>query len=80
MDKCAELLHTVNVSSIEKRPMTTTGTRKVSVLLAGSDYDRFESFCKQQGFKKSTLVAKLIRDYLQKDVSIREPEKRYGRR
>jgi hypothetical protein len=58
------------------------GTKKVSVLLAGSDYDRFESFCKQQGFKKSTLVAKLIRDYLQKggNAAIREPEKRYGRR
>lgn len=52
-------------------------TKKVSVLLDEPDYERFEIYCKKQGFKKSTLVAKLIRDHLQADVTVKEPTVEY---
>ena len=37
---------------------------KISVLLSSAEFDRFESFCKAKGHKKSTLVARLIREHL----------------
>ena len=37
---------------------------KISVLLDAQEFQRFDAYCKQQGFKKSTLIARLIRDYL----------------
>ena len=53
-------------------------TKKVSVLLEESDYDRFESYCKQQGFKKSTLTARLIRDHLEREAVARQPTASYA--
>ncbi len=38
--------------------------RKISVLLEPDGYERFESYCRTKGHKKSTLVSKLIRDFL----------------
>lgn len=43
------------------------GTRpppKISVLLAPDEAERFEAYCRKRGFKKSTLIARLIREYL----------------
>ena len=37
---------------------------KVTVLLDDDEYARFEAYCTQRGFKKSTLIARLIRDHL----------------
>lgn len=37
---------------------------QVTVLLDATEYERFEAYCVQRGFKKSTLIARLIRDYL----------------
>lgn len=37
---------------------------KVSVLLTQGELDRLEQYCVQRGYKKSTLIARLIRDYL----------------
>ena len=37
---------------------------KVTVLLDEDEYERFDAYCTQRGFKKSTLIARLIRDYL----------------
>lgn len=37
---------------------------KVSVLLSPQDAARLESYCTDSGHKKSTLIAKLVRDYL----------------
>ena len=36
----------------------------VSVLLTEEEFTRFARYCDEQGFKKSTLVAKLIREHL----------------
>ena len=40
---------------------------KVTVLLDPGEYERFEAYCTQRGFKKSTLIARLIRDHLDRE-------------
>lgn len=37
---------------------------KVGVLLTEEELARFERYCVQRGYKKSTLIARLIRDHL----------------
>lgn len=37
---------------------------KITVLLDDDEFERFDSYCDAQGFKKSTLIVKLIRDHL----------------
>ena len=37
---------------------------KISVLLPVEEFDRFEAYCRDRGFKKSTLIARLIRQYM----------------
>ncbi len=32
--------------------------------LDSEEFDRFDAYCQERGFKKSTLIAGLIRDYL----------------
>ena len=41
--------------------------RKISVLLDREDYERFDSYCRTRGYKKSTLASKLIRDLLDRE-------------
>jgi hypothetical protein len=40
---------------------------KISVLLTDAEDTRFSAYCEEKGYKKSTLVARLIRDYLNKE-------------
>jgi len=42
---------------------------KISVLLDSEEFDRFDAYCQERGFKKSTLIARLIRDHLDESVS-----------
>lgn len=42
-------------------------TTKISVLLPDSDAARFEKYCSEHGYKKSTYIAKLIKDVLDKE-------------
>lgn len=37
---------------------------KVTVLLSDEEFDRLDNYCRDRGFKKSTLVARLVRQYL----------------
>jgi hypothetical protein len=37
---------------------------KITVLLGPEESDRFERYCKDRGFKKSTLIVRLIREHL----------------
>jgi hypothetical protein len=37
---------------------------KITVLLEADEFGRFEAYCESQGFKKSTLIARLIREHL----------------
>jgi metal-responsive CopG/Arc/MetJ family transcriptional regulator len=39
-------------------------TSKISVVLTDGEFRRFEEYCRERGFKKSTLIARLIRNYL----------------
>lgn len=40
---------------------------RVQVLLQLGEAERFERFCRQRGHKKSTLIARLIRDHLDRE-------------
>ncbi len=37
---------------------------KITVLLDREEYLRYEAYCEDRGFKKSTLIARLIREHL----------------
>jgi predicted transcriptional regulator len=47
--------------------------RKVSVLLSDSDEARLSAFCSAMGYKKSTLIAKLVREHLDREGFESEP-------
>jgi hypothetical protein len=38
---------------------------KITVLLNDDEFDRFDLLCRERGYKKSTLIARLIRQYLE---------------
>lgn len=40
---------------------------RIQVLLDGPAAERFERFCKIRGHKKSTLIARLVRDHLDRE-------------
>ena len=42
-------------------------TAKISVLLERKTADRFDAYCRQKGFKKSSLIARLVREYLDRE-------------
>ena len=37
---------------------------KITVLLSDEEFDRFDNYCRERGYKKSTLIARLVRQYL----------------
>ena len=41
-------------------------TRKISVLLPEEEAGQFDKYCQQLGYKKSTLIVRLIREHLEK--------------
>ena len=43
------------------------GHTKISVLLTPDEAVRFEAYCEKRGHKKSTLIARLIREYLDRE-------------
>lgn len=40
---------------------------KISVLLSDAEEERFTAYCREKGFKKSTLVVRLIREHLDRE-------------
>lgn len=38
--------------------------KQVTVLLEPQEDRRFSAYCEEKGFKKSTLIARLVRDHL----------------
>lgn len=46
---------------------------RIQVLISPDEADRFDSYCRDRGFKKSTLIARLIRENL--DVERYWPQK-----
>jgi hypothetical protein len=48
--------------------------RKITVLVEPKKFDRFSKYCEQQGYKKSTLINKLISDFLSAaDIKLENP-------
>jgi hypothetical protein len=50
--------------TISARSDKSVKRNKITVLLDTSQSDLFEAYCRDRGYKKSTLVARLIREYL----------------
>ena len=44
--------------------MTPKPTNKITVLLPADEFQRFDQYCRERGYKKSTLIARLVRQYL----------------
>jgi hypothetical protein len=42
-------------------------TVRVQVLMNSVEAERFERYCEDRGHKKSTLIARLVRDYLDRE-------------
>ena len=40
---------------------------KISVLLTADEAVRFETYCEKRGHKKSTLIARLVREHLDRE-------------
>ena len=47
--------------------MAAAAKNKITVILMPEEFDRFDRFCAEKGFKKSTLIAKMIRELLDKE-------------
>jgi hypothetical protein len=45
----------------------STKALKISVLLAPEEAERFSAYCQERGFKKSTLITRLIREHLDRE-------------
>ena len=41
-----------------------TDTVRIQVLMPREEADRFDAYCREFGFKKSTLIVRLIREHL----------------
>lgn len=54
----------VNDVSMMPDPQDETKPHKLSVLLDAAESERFHNYCREKGFKKSTLIARLIREHL----------------
>ena len=56
---------------------------KISVLLDDDEFARFDTYCRERGYKKSTLIARLIRQFLDLEgyglTNPRAPSARFGR-
>lgn len=40
---------------------------RVHVLIPDEEADRFDAYCRTKGFKKSTLIVRLIREHLDRE-------------
>lgn len=56
-------MYTFAHNALIKAERTVT-IMKVSVILPDDDALRFEHYCKSKGFKKSTLIVRLIREHI----------------
>jgi hypothetical protein len=42
--------------------------KPIQVLLDWNEAARFEEYCQSRGFKKSTLIARLVKEYLDREI------------
>jgi hypothetical protein len=43
-------------------------TTRIQVLLDGTEAERFDEYCRERGFKKSTLIARLVKEHLDREA------------
>ena len=41
---------------------------RVQVLMSKAEADRFDTYCRKKGYKKSPLIARLVREHLDKET------------
>ena len=46
---------------------------RINVLLPPAEADRLARYCQERGFKKSTLIARLVREYLDREAFPEQP-------
>lgn len=46
---------------------------KITVLLSKVDFEQFAAYCEARGHKKSTLIVRLIREHLEKEGFVYQP-------
>jgi len=46
---------------------------RITLLLPRAEFERFDSYCRQRGFKKSPLIARLIREHLDRESFFVQP-------
>jgi hypothetical protein len=51
----------------KKGAIVSTNSKKITVLLNEADFHRFDQFCRDRGFKKSTLLVRLIREFMDRE-------------
>ena len=57
----------LRADSIREDARAMPQTARVHVLLPDREAERFDAYCRVKGHKKSTLIARLIRDHLDRE-------------
>ena len=47
---------------------------RVQVLMPRPEADRFDAYCREKGYKKSPLIARLVREYLNSETFNPQPD------
>ena len=44
-----------------------THVARIQVLMSEDEAERFDAYCREMGYKKSTLIARLVRNHMDKE-------------
>ncbi len=44
-----------------------THVARIQVLMSEDEAERFDAYCREMGFKKSTLIARLVRNHMDEE-------------
>jgi len=47
---------------------------RIQVLMSKLEADRFDAYCREKGYKKSPLIARLVREYLDREGFNPQPD------
>ena len=47
---------------------------RIQVLMPKAEAERFEAYCREKGYKKSPLIARLVREYLDSEGFNSQPD------
>lgn len=47
---------------------------RIQVLMPKAEAERFDAFCREKGYKKSPLIARLVREYLDSEGFTTQPD------